>query len=84
MWLINQDLKGKLALLYSVYSPECWKSESDSEEACPQTPLKNVDYWPLVDTVSYSIQTCWHYTSTFIETPVLMKSPLGELSLYNI
>ena len=25
----------------------------------PQTPLENEDYWPLVDTVSYSIQTCW-------------------------
>ena len=24
----------------------------------PQTPLENVDHWPLVDTVGYSIQTC--------------------------
>ena len=25
----------------------------------PQTPLENEDYWPLVDTVAYSIQTSW-------------------------
>ena len=24
----------------------------------PQTPLENVDYWPLVETVSYSVQPC--------------------------
>ena len=24
----------------------------------PETPLENVDYWLLVDTVSYSVQLC--------------------------
>ena len=23
-----------------------------------ETPLENVDYWPLVDTVGYSVQPC--------------------------
>ena len=38
-----------------------WGSEISeySGEASPQIALEKSEKWPLVDTVGYSIQTCW-------------------------
>ena len=39
--------------------------------ACPQTPLEEGGKWPLVDSVSYSIQTCW--LLQLLLTPYMLK-----------
>ena len=45
-----------------------WNFPKNFWGASPQTPLEGGDQRPLVDTVGYSIQTC--YFNIIIETPV--------------
>ena len=46
-------------------------------------PLENVDHWPLVDTVGYSIQSCW-LLQFLLKLLRLWECPSGEFPLYNI
>jgi len=46
----------------------------------PQTPLEKVDYWPLVSTVGYSIQSCW--LLQFLLKPLKIKQ-ISSASAYH-